>query len=432
MPENVMGLWQCKLRYRTQQEVLDVARKYRDLGIPLDVVVIDFFHWVRQGEWSFDPKYWPDPKAMVDELHAMGTRVMVSVWPTVDKDSRNFQEMREKGLLIRTDNGSRQTFEFFGDTIIYDATNPEARKYIWQKCRENYYKYGIDLFWLDEAEPEYNVYDFDNYRYFIGPDVKVGNIYPRMHTQAFYEGLKAEGRSDIINLVRSAWAGSQKYAALVWSGDVPTTYESLRDQMLGALNIGLAGIPWWTSDIGGFLGGDINDKAFQQLLIRWFQFAVFCPVLRMHGDRDPHDIEPLSHDCCGGGFLWTGQPNELWSYGDEAFGILKKQLGLRLSLKPYIKKLSAEAHETGAPMMRTMFYEFPQDEKCWEISDQYMFGPDYLVAPILHADTYSREVYLPAGNWKDIRDGKVFRGGRTINCEAPIDSIPIFFRAADC
>ena len=426
MPESLLGLWQCKLRYRTQKEVLEVARKYKQLGIPLDVIVIDFFHWTRQGDWHFDPEYWPDPKAMVDELHSMGVKIMVSVWPSVDRKSENFEEMFEKGLLIRTENGSIQTYDFNGDCVAFDATNPEARAFVWEKCKENYSKYGIDMFWLDNAEPDYAVYDFDHYRYYAGPALKVGNVYPLMYAKAFYDGQKAEGKSCVVNLVRSAWVGSQKYGALVWSGDVPSTFEAFRDQIAAGLNIGLAGIPWWTTDIGGFMNGNVHDPAFVQLLIRWFEFAVFSPVLRMHGDRGPHDIPPLSDKDYGGGYLFTGQPNELWSYGEDAMKIMKKYLNLRLSLKTYILGLLKEAHNSGAPLMRTMFYEFPRDEKCWEISDQYMFGPEYLVAPVLNADQVSRSVYLPAGEWKNINGGEKYTGGCTVECDAPIDCIPVF------
>lgn len=426
MPENVLGLWQCKLRYRTQEEVLTVARKYKELGILLDVIVIDFFHWTRQGDWCFDSDYWPDPKAMVDELHSMGVRVMVSVWPSVDRKSQNFEEMFEKGLLIRTERGTIQTYDFNGDCVAFDAMNPQARDFVWEKCMQNYYKYGIDMFWLDNAEPDLSVYDYDNYRYYLGSGLKVGNIYPLMYAKTFYDGMKDNKQTDIVNLVRSAWVGSQKYGTLVWSGDVRSTFESFQDQLLGGLNIGLAGIPWWTTDVGGFMGGDVNDPKFIQLLIRWFQFAVFSPVLRMHGDRDPHNIPPLSDKDFGGGYLFTGQPNELWSYGDEAFEIMKKHLNIRLSLKSYIMELMEEASKTGSPLMRTMFYEFPEDKTCWELSDQYMFGAKYLVAPILNVDQFSRSVYLPSGKWKNINNGKEYEGGQTVTCSAPIDYIPVF------
>jgi alpha-D-xyloside xylohydrolase len=428
MPENVLGLWQCKLRYRTQQEVLEVAEKYHELNIPLDVIVIDFFHWTRQGDWGFDPEYWPDPKAMIDRLHELGLRVMVSVWPSVDRKSVHFNEMFEKGLFIRTERGTIQTYDFNGDCVVFDALNPTAREFVWKTCMENYYKYGIDMFWLDNAEPDLAVYDYDNYRFYLGAGLKVANVYPRMYAKTFYDGMVAQKQKDIVNLVRSAWVGSQKYNTLIWSGDVRSTFESFHDQILGGLNIGLAGIPWWTTDIGGFMEGNVKDPDFHELLLRWFEFAVFSPVLRMHGDREPHDIPPLSDKDFGGGYLFTGQPNELWSYGEEPFRIMKQQLELRLSLKPYILELTKEASETGAPLMRTMFFEFPQDNTCWGLNDQYMFGSRYLVAPILHAKQFERDVYLPAGRWKNIQDDTIYEGGQTIKALAPMEYIPVFER----
>ncbi|MCH5185562.1 MAG: glycoside hydrolase family 31 protein [Oscillospiraceae bacterium] len=424
-PENALGLWQCKLRYRTQDEVLEVAREYKRRGIPLDVIVIDFFHWIRQGDWSFDPGYWQDPQAMVDELKEMGVRCMVSIWPTVDRKSVNFWEMLERGLFVRTERGSVQCFDFQGDTVIYDALNPEAREFIWDKVKENYYNYGIDMFWLDEAEPEYSAYDFEHYRHYTGPALKVGNSYPKAHAKAFYDGMKKEGRTDIVNLLRCAWAGSQKYAALVWSGDIKSTFTALRDQLSAGLNIGIAGIPWWVSDTGGFFG-DVTDEHFNELLIRWFQFSTFCPVLRMHGDRGPHDIPRLSDLDYGGGFSDTGRPNELWSYGEEVYRILKKYLDIRLGMKSYIKSVMDEASKNGSPVMRTMFYEFPDDEKCWSIDDQYMFGPKYLVAPVLYRGMTEREVYLPEGEWRNIHDNTVYTGGGTITAAAPVEIIPVY------
>ncbi|MDF2941514.1 MAG: family 31 glucosidase [Herbinix sp.] len=427
MPDSTLGLWQCKLRYRTQDEVLEVAREYKRRGIPLDIIIIDFFHWIHQGDWGFDPKYWPNPKEMVQELKEMGTRCMVSVWPTVDKQSVNFDAMKQKGLLIRAEKGAPQTFDVLGDTIFMDATNPEAREYVWEQVKKNYYDNGVDMFWLDVAEPEYTAYDFDQYRYYLGPNLRVGNIYPRMFTMTFYEGLKAQGREDIVNLVRCAWAGSQKYAALVWSGDIHGNFDSLRDQLAAGLNMGLAGIPWWVSDTGGFIG-DKDTSFFNELLIRWFQFSTFCPVLRMHGDRGPHNIEPLDYNTIGGGFCGTGQPNELWSYGEEVYLILKKYLDIRISMKAYIKEIMEDAHRTGAPVIRTMFFEFPEDTYCWEITDQYMFGSQYLVAPILYEHMTKRTIYLPRGIWKSIHDGTVYEGGTTIMVEAPLSIIPVYHK----
>ena len=264
MPEYGLGFWQCKLRYQTQEELLHVAREYKRQGLPIDVIVIDFFHWPHQGDWKFDPAYWPDPKAMIEELKSMGIQLMVSIWPTVETDSENYEEMLENGYLIRCDRGVDTSFIFLDkNTLPFDATNPEARGYVWAKVKEHYYDAGVRLFWLDEAEPEYNIYDFDNYRYYSGPCLQTGNIYPSCYSQAFYDGMKAAGQTNIVNLVRCAWAGSQKYGALVWSGDIPSTFGSMKNQLAAGLNMGIAGIPWWTTDIGGFYGGDPTNPEFQ-------------------------------------------------------------------------------------------------------------------------------------------------------------------------
>ena len=323
-PEDLMGLWQCKLRYRTQEEVLEVARKYKEEGIKIDQIVIDFFHWTVQGDWKFDSKYWPDPKAMVDELHSMGIRVIVSVWPSVDRRSENFWPMLEKGLLIRTERGALQTYDFQGDCVEIDAFNPEARKYVWDVCKRNYYDLGIDAFWLDNSEPDLGVYDFDHYRYCEGPALEVSNMYPQMFSRTFYDEMSKLDKGPVVNLLRCAWAGSQKYGNLIWSGDVPSTFESFYDQLQCGLNMGLAGIPWWTTDVGGFMTDDVNDPDFRQLLIRWYQFAVYSAVLRMHGDRGPYNIPNLDDRDFGGGYLHTGQPKELLRYGEDKYRIMKK------------------------------------------------------------------------------------------------------------
>ena len=268
MSEDYLGFWQCKLRYRTQDEVLQVARRYKEMGIHLDVIVIDFFHWPRQGDWCFDKEYWPDPKAMCDELHAMGTKVMVSVWPSVDKKCSHFYEMQDKGYLVRTEHGSNQTYDFNGDCLTFYATNPEARQYLWDICKKNYADYGIDMFWLDNSEPDLNVYDFGNYRYQIGNGLQVANIYPKLYSQAFYDGMKAAGYKNFVNLERCAWVGSQTLSQVLWNGDVQSSWECLQDSIVEGLNIGLAGIPWWTTDIGGFMYGDPSDKGFVELLPR--------------------------------------------------------------------------------------------------------------------------------------------------------------------
>ncbi|MCR5311904.1 MAG: family 31 glucosidase [Lachnospiraceae bacterium] len=427
-PENLMGLWQCKLRYRTQDEVLEVARAYKKEGIKIDQIVIDFFHWTLQGDWKFDTKYWPDPKAMVDELHSMGIKVIVSVWPSVDRKSENFYPMMDRGLLIKTERGAAQTYDYQGDCVEIDVFNEETRKYVWEVCKKNYYDYGIDGFWLDNSEPDYGVYDFENYRYCDGPALEISNMYPQMYSRVFYDEMKDLKDGTVVNLLRCAWAGSQKYGNVVWSGDVPSTFEAFYDQLQCGLNMGLAGIPWWTTDIGGFMTDDVNDHDFRQLLIRWYQFAVYSAVLRMHGDRGPYNIPALDDRDFGGGYLHTGQPNELWSYGEDNYRIMKKYYDIRIEMHDYIKSLYDEAHENGSPLIRAMFYEFPKDETCWDLRDQYMFGSKYLCAPIFKLNEFEREVYLPAGQWKLTSTGEVFDGGRRVSVAAPIDYMPVFER----
>lgn len=426
MPEYGLGFWQCKLRYQTQEELLEVAREYKKRKLPIDVIVIDFFHWPKQGEWKFDPAYWPDPDGMIRELKEMGIELMVSVWPTVDRESENYDEMLEKGYLVRTERGYRTGLDFQGTTVHFDATNPQAGEYVWRKIEKNYYDRGIKIFWLDEAEPEYTVYDFDNYRYYLGTDLEVGNIYPLKYAKIFYEGMKRRGQKNIVNLIRCAWAGSQRYGALVWSGDIASSFESMRNQLAAGLNMGLSGIPWWTTDIGGFHGGNPEDPAFQELFVRWFQWGTFCPVMRLHGDREPRQPQQ-GHS--GGASCCSGAPNEVWSYGEKVYHICRKYMKLREDMRDYSRKLMQEAHEKGTPVMRTLFYEFPEDKICWTIEDEYFYGGDILVAPVFEPGAKWRRVYLPDGaDWKDAESGKVYSGGQTIEVPVDLETIPYFIR----
>lgn len=428
MPEYGLGYWQCKLRYRTQEELLAVAREHKRRGLPMDAIVVDFFHWTRQGEFKFEPRDWPDPEAMVRELRTLGIEPVVSVWPTIDEQSENFSEMADRGYLVTADRGNSNHMTWMGNTVFYDATNPGAQKFVWERCKENYYKKGIRCFWLDEAEPEYGPYDFDNYRYYEGPAMQCSNRYPVGYAKGFYDGLKSEGETEVLSLVRCAWAGSQKYGVLTWSGDIYSSFRSMREQLQAGLSMSMAGIPWWTSDIGGFLGGNIHDKKFKELLVRWFAWGAFCPVFRMHGERSPwYEREQEYID--GVRQLTSGQDNEVWSFGEDNYEILKQYLLIRERLRPYIRQCMKEAADTGAPVMRPMFYDFPNDEKCLELEDQYMFGPDLLVAPVMEEGVLSRKVYLPAGlNWTEAKTGTVYKGGETIEAIATIDVIPVFVR----
>lgn len=427
LPAFAAGFWQSKLRYRTQEELLSVAREYKRRGLPLSVIVIDNFHTPHHGEWRFDSSCWPDPQAMMDELKELGVELMVSIWPTVDAYSSHYETMKRKGYLVRTERGVRTQLICCGNELFFDATHPGAQKYVWEQAKKNYHQYGIRVFWLDEAEPEYDGYDFDNIRYHIGPNLETGNIYPMLYAKAFYDGLTEEGVTDVVNLARCAWAGSQRYGAAVWSGDIHSDFATLRKQVCAGLNMGLSGIPWWTSDIGGFFGGDPQDGDFRELLIRWFQYGTFCPLFRLHGYRlptgegDGGDTGNFDFDTCG--------PNEVWSFGEEAYGILTEYLQMRERLRPYIMEQMRAAHETGASPMRPLFYDFPEDTQAWTVEDAFMLGPELLVAPILYAGARSRQVYLPAGaKWRDAHTGRIYEGGQRVFCEAPLAVIPLFLR----
>ncbi len=431
MPEYGLGFWQSKARYWNQEQVLEVARGYKERSIPLDVLVIDFFHWPRMGDFRFDAEFFPDPEKMVQELRSMGIEPMVSVWTPVDYRSENFEEMMDRNLLVHVEQGVDITMRFFdGETLYVDMTNPEARSYVWDKLRKNYLEKGIHLFWLDEAEPGYTKYDYGNYRHYLGSSLEIGNIYPQMYTRLFYEGLMNAGHSDMVNLVRCAWAGSQRYGALVWSGDVASTWTAFRRQICAGINMGMAGIAWWTTDIGGFHSGDVRDPKFRELLVRWFEWGTFCPVMRLHGARSPHIDHVNSR---GEAILNEGAPNEVWSYGPELEDIFVRYIRLREKMRPYVRELMKEAHEKGTPVIRAMFYEFPDDSVCWDLKDQYMFGGDVLAAPIVYEDTYERQVYLPKGaSWTLLYDGTVYQGGRTVTVPAQIDQIPAFLRDGRC
>ena len=434
LPEWASGFWQCKLRYRTQDELLDVAREYERRGLPLSVIVVDYFHWTRQGDWRFDPAEWPDPAGMVAELGRLGVKLMVSIWPTVNPASENYAEMEDLGLLVANERGSGGHLPFWDKgsaarTMVtyYDATNPQARDYIWSKVRDGYYKHGVRVWWLDACEPELRPAHHDNLRYHLGSGLEVGGIYPMLHAKGFYDGMTAEGEDEIVLLCRSAWAGSQRYGAAVWSGDIDSTFEDLRRQIPAGLNIGLSGIPWWTTDIGGFKGGDIGSPSFRELMVRWFQFGVFSPLCRLHGFRDPQ----AAADDAGvpSGADQTGAPNELWSFGPETYEILRRWLRLREHLRPYVMAAMRVAHTDGLPPMRPLFLDFPDDEQCWDIADQFLLGEDLLVAPVISEGAREREVYLPSGaDWRDAWTGQPHAGGQWLTAPAPLETIPVYVR----
>ncbi|MFE4950166.1 TIM-barrel domain-containing protein [Leifsonia sp. NPDC056665] len=426
-PAWASGFWQSKLRYRTQEELLEVAREFARRDLPLSVIVSDYFHWSAMGDYRFDADEWPDPSAMVAELRELGVELMVSVWPTVSPLSENFLRFRDDGLLVASDQGIEvhQAARDKGMPLampvsFYDPTNPRTREFVWSLIRRNYVSHGIGIWWLDASEPELSPFHPENLSFYAGPGAQVANIYPRENARLFAEGMAHDGLPQTVLFSRSAWAGAQKYGTAVWSGDIPATWESLSTQVRAGLNIAISGIPWWTTDIGGFHGGDASDPAYQELVIRWFQYGVFCPIFRLHGDRAPRNSD---------GYAASGGPNEPWSYGEQAYEIIADTIRLRERLRPYVHRQMTIASETGLPPMRPLFVDFPDDAGAWRVEDQFLFGPDILVAPVLKPGQTAREVYLPAGStWTDAWTGQSLPGGQTVLVDAPIDRIPVFTR----
>ena len=426
MPEWAAGFWQSKCRYESQEEILEVTRKYHEMGVSVDAIVIDYFHWTEQGNCDFDPKYWPDPAAMVRELDEMGTRAVVSYWPTVNPKSRNWQEMDDRKMLVRTENGQYSLFDYWGQQSYVDMTNPEARRYVWEQIKKTYLKYGINTFWLDEAEPDVHPQQFDNMKQYAGNMAQTALLYPYYYAKCFYDGLKSEGEDDVILLTRAVYIGSQKFGALVWNGDIPSDWNALKQSVVSGLSMAMCGIPWWNSDIGGFYDGDTESEEYRELLLRWFQFGLFCPVMRLHGTRKWQSDYKARYPgiiCEGGGY------NEIWHFGKECCDAIKELIVLRHRLKTYILSCAEKTSKTGEPIMRPMFFDFPGDERCYSLDDQYMFGADILFAPMLNPGQTEREVYLPKGKWVRTTDKTVYDGGRTVTVKADPTEFIAFARA---
>ena len=285
-------------------------------------------------------------------------------------------------------------------------------EYFWNQLRANYYETGIKVFWLDACEPEIRPGHVDNLRLSAGPGPEVLNRYPADHARGVYEGMHEAGETEVVNLIRSAWAGSQRWGTALWSGDIPATFESLTAQVRAGLNVALSGIPWWTTDIGGFQGGNPEDPAYRELIVRWFQYGVWCPLFRLHGDREPR--VPLSQAMSGG-------PNEVWSYGEEVYDILSGILRLRERIKPYLLEQMAVAAAEGIPPMRPLWFEFPDDKDAWGIDDAVLLRP-LGARCTCHSARRALSARLPAG-WchlgrrverRDHEGRHLGRGGRAL------------------
>jgi alpha-D-xyloside xylohydrolase len=425
MPQWALGFWQSNLRYPDEETLLAVAHEHKRRGLPLSVIVIDYFHWTKHGEWRFDSKHWPDPKGLVDTLTALGVKAAISVWPTVNPQSEHFELMKKRGWLVRSEHGVA-AFTLFADTGVenvylhlYDATHPEARQFLWEQLSKGYVQHGIKLWWLDACEPEAIPQEVGNMRFHLGSGLEVGNLYPLLHAQALYEGMMQAGETEILSMCRSAWAGSQRYGAAVWSGDIPSTFEALQAQLPAGLNMALSGIYWWNTDIGGYHSGNPSTMYFRELVVRWFQYGIFTPICRLHGHRIPDDPTMFR----------VGATNEIWNFGDEAYSIIRELLFLRERLRPYLMEQMNLAHTRGIPPMRPLFFDFPDDPLARGITDQFLCGPDILVAPVLFEGARRRQVYLPAGcRWLEVGSNKILEGGQHLCADAPLNKIPVYVR----
>ncbi len=328
----------------------------------------------------------------------------MSVWPTINQRSENYWEMKNRNMLIRTARGSDRVFDFYGWQAEIDATNAETRKFVFEKLKENYLDNGVDYFWLDEAEPEVHPEQFDNLIFSKGRGDVVALLYPYYYAQLVYDGFREMGDDDVVTLTRCAYPGSQKFGALVWSGDIPSTFESLKCQVHAGINMAMCGIPWWNTDVGGFYGADTTSEYFRELIVRWFQFGVFSPVLRLHGSR-------MRHAESNGMIEQSGDPNELWSFGEENFKILKNLVMLRERLRPYIKEQMNIASEKGYPVLRPMFFEYPDDKTCYTLDEQYMFGSDIIFAPVVNRGQKTKKFYVPDGEWVLTMNGEKMTAG---------------------
>ncbi len=406
------GFWQCKNRYKSQDEILGVAKKYRDLHIPVDNIVQDWFWWNRKGEFVFNKNY-PDPKGMVDELHREDFHLMISIWPFFEPGSKNYDYMDQHGWFVDKFKFAKPPYHT-NAMAVYDATNPEARKYYWNEIDKALFSIGIDAWWMDTTEPETEGQEENillNHKLYVGSGNRYLNIYPLMDTGAVYEGQRsASDKKRVYILSRSAFSGEQRNSVTAWSGDVVSDFVTFRRQIPGGLNFALSGIPYWTTDIGGFVFGSPADPKFRELFVRWFQFGTFSPVMRVHGTRNPDE-------------------NELWSYGPDAQKILVSFDRLRYRLLPYIYSLAWKTTSEAYTPMRPLVMDFRTDERAENIGDQFMFGPAFLVSPVTEPAASMRQLYLPNAKWYDFWGGTSSQGGKMIEAAAPLERIPLYIRA---
>lgn len=427
LPKAAYGFIQCKQRYSTQAEVLAVANGYRQRHLPADVIVVDWFYYTRMGQMDLDPVKWPDPIAMNRQLHEMGFQTMISVWPRFVPESRYYDLVLKNGWFEHLADGKPTNglpYDRAGSDI--DTTNPQAARWYWDTIRDNILHKGFDSLWADETEPDLP----PNGSYFsIGPGTQYFNVYPLFHTAALYDGFRRDENHRALILSRDAYLGVQRNGTIVWSSDIHPTWDTLKRQIPTGLDVAASGIPYWSNDTGGWQylpaehhpahpplldPSDARNNVggyddYPELYTRWFEYASFLPIFRTHGSR-----------------IY----NETWSYGKQAEPILEKYLKLRYQLMPYIYSLGYSINQTGAPDMRALFMDFPDDPNVADLKDEYMFGPAFLVAPVTEQGATTRAVYLPAGTvWYNYWTNERVAGGQTVTVKAPIDTLPLFVRA---
>ena len=416
LPHFASGFWQCKNRYRTQDEFLAVAKGYHDRQIPVSVIVIDAGYWTAFGNFDFNTRCWPNVTQMMQQLKEYQMELMISIWPQIENKSENFATMVAEGYLTLNANGSILANR---PRYVLDQFNPATRQFVWNIMNKNFYAHGIRMFWLDAAEPEGTR---PGQQWWYGRhDDEIAMVWTREHQRMFWDGLREENEQEIIMLSRQAWIGSHLINAAVWSGDINSSWDELLKQIKVSQNVALSGVYWWTTDIGGYRYVGMNDTEFQELILRWFQFDAFCPIFRLHGKRYPY----LPNNECG----FEGGPNEVWlfNHSQQIIDIIK----LRESLRDYVEYHLNISSQNGTPILRPMFYDFNNDSESYQAEDQFMFGTDYLVAPIYTYQATSRTVYLPKfdqGNlkWQHYYTKQIYQGGQRYTIPTTLNDFPLF------
>jgi alpha-D-xyloside xylohydrolase len=432
IPKWALGFWQSRERYRTQAELLGVVSEFRKRQIPIDNIVLDWSYWEEDkwGSQDFDLARFPDATGMIRELHdTHHTNFMISVWPKFYEGIDAYNEFDRNGWLYK-ESITRKQRDWIGKGYVgtfYDAFNSDARAAFWKLIQTKLYVKGVDAWWLDSTEPDIlsNASIADRKKFMnptaLGSSTRYFNAYALMNARGVYEGLRAaDPDKRVFIFTRSAYAGSQRYAAATWSGDIAANWQDFRSQIPAGLNFSLSGIPYWTTDIGGFSVERKNETAtgedlenWRELNTRWFQFGAFNPLHRVHGQypfREVFNIAPEDH---------------------AAYKTIVYYNKLRYRLMPYIYSLAGKTYFDDYTIMRALVMDFPSDKNVLNMGNEFMFGPSVLVAPVTTYKARTWDVYLPVseGGWYDFHTGDFYPGGAHIKADAPLENMPVFVKA---